>query len=305
VGFKFLNLMRKGVGIMRNGVGMYSYKLVIPALILYVVIFIVPTFTGLYYSFTDWSPLNDRVSFIGLENFKYIFQDSVLTLAIKNTFIYAIIVVIFKNVLGLFLALALNASLKSKSLLRSVYFVPSIVSTIVIGLVFIPILQPEGLLNGFLNGIGLNFLAQYWLGDPKLVIYTISMVSVWQWTGYHMMIYLSGLQTISADYYEAAKIDGANVYQRFAHVTLPLLASSLNINIVLSLIGGLRVFSEVYALTNGGPGNASQVLTTSILNLFGENRWGMGTALNTVLFLFVAIAAIPLLHKMRKQEVEA
>ncbi|WP_019007521.1 carbohydrate ABC transporter permease [Cohnella laeviribosi] len=289
---------------MKNGIRLYSYRLVIPALILYCVFFILPTITGLYYSFTDWSPMNDAILFNGLDNFRYIFQNEVTRLAIKNTLIYAVIVVIFKNALGLLLAVALNAGLKTRNLLRAVFFAPSIVSTIVIGLVFIPILHPEGLLNRLLAGIGLESLGQYWLSDAKIVIFTIAGVSIWQWAGYHMVIYLAGLQGISNDYYEAAKIDGANGFKRFIHITIPLLSASLNINLILSLIGGIRVFSEVYALTNGGPGNASQVLSTFILVLFGEGRWGLGTALNTVLFVFVAIVAIPLLHKMRKQEVE-
>lgn len=283
----------------------YSYSLVIPALLVYLVIFIVPTFSGFYYALTDWSPTKPNIGFVGLENFKYIFQNEVLLLALKNTFLYTVIVVIFKNGLGLLLAVGLNLQLKSRNFLRAVFFIPSIVSTIVIGLVFIPILQPEGILNTFFRSIGLDFFAQYWLSDIHIVMYTISAVSVWQWAGYHMVIYLAGIQTISSDYYEAAQLDGANAFQRFRHITLPLLAASININVILSLIGGLKVFSEVYALTNGGPGNASQVLTTSILSLFGEGRWGLGTALNVVLFLFVAIIAIPLLHKMRKQEVEA
>jgi len=290
---------------MKNGSNVYTYRLVLPALILYCLFFIFPTLTGFYYSFTDWSPSRDIITFTGFANFKYIFKDEVMLLAIKNTIIYAVIVVVFKNLFGLLLAVALNTAIKSRNILRAVFFIPSIISTIVIGLVFIPILQPEGLLNRFLSMVGLESLTQYWLSDTKIVIFTIAAVSIWQWAGYHMIIYLAGLQSISADYYEAAKIDGANVIKRFRHITIPLLASSININIILSLIGGLRVFSEVYALTNGGPGNSSQVLSTYILVLFGEGRWGLGTALNTVLFLFVAIVAIPLLHKMRKQEVEA
>ena len=283
----------------------YSYSLVLPALLVYLVIFVVPTFSGYYYALTDWSPVKQSIQFVGLDNFKSIFQNEVLLLALKNTFIYTIIVVIFKNGLGLLLAIGLNMQLKTRNFLRAVYFIPSIVSTIVIGLVFIPILQPEGILNSFFRSLGLDFLAQYWLSDIGIVMYTISAVSIWQWAGYHMVIYLAGIQTISSDYYEAAQIDGANRFQRFRHITLPLLAASININVILSLIGGLKVFSEVYALTNGGPGNASQVLTTSILSLFGEGRWGLGTALNVVLFIIVAIIAIPLLRKMRKQEVEA
>ncbi len=228
-----------------------------------------------------------------------------MLLAIKNTIIYAVIVVIFKNLLGILLAVILNRALKTKNILRAIFFIPSIVSTIVIGLVFLPILHPDGLINAFLSSVGLGSLTQYWLSDAKIVIFTIAAVSIWQWAGYHMVIYLAGLQAISSDYYEAAKIDGANDFKQFIHITIPLLAASININVILSLIGGLRVFSEVYALTNGGPGNASQVLSTMILVLFGEGRWGLGTALNTVLFIFVAIVAIPLLHRMRKQEVEA
>lgn len=290
---------------MNSNIRLYSYWLVIPALLLYCVFFIFPMLAGFFYSFTDWSPVKNTLSFNGWENFRYIFRNDVTRLAIKNTLIYAVVVVIFKNLFGLLLAVALNTGLKTRNVLRAVYYAPAIVSTIVIGLVFIPILHPNGLLNQMLTRIGLEALTQYWLVDRKIVILTIAAVSIWQWSGYHMAIYLAGLQGISGEYFEAAKIDGANAFQRFRHITIPLMAASININVILSLIGGIRVFSEVYALTNGGPGNASQVLSTYILVLFGEGRWGLGTAMNTVLFLFVALVSIPLLYKMRKQEVEA
>ncbi|RED55293.1 carbohydrate ABC transporter membrane protein 1 (CUT1 family) [Cohnella lupini] len=284
---------------------MYSYRLVIPALVMYGLVFIYPTITGFYYSFTDWSPINGILKFSGLDNFKYIFNNDALLLAIRNTIVYAAICIVLKNVFGLLLAVALNTAIRSRNWLRAVFFAPSIVSSIVIGLVFIPILQPEGLLNEFASFIGLGALRQYWLSDTSIVIFTIAAVSIWQWTGYHMAIYLAGLQSISNDFYEASTIDGANAWQRFRFMTIPLLSASININVMLSLVGGLRVFGEVYSLTNGGPGNASQVLSTSVFVLFGEGRWGLGTALNTLLFLIVSVAAIPLLRKMRKQEVEA
>lgn len=290
---------------MRNSIKTYSCWLVIPALVLYGIFFILPTMTGFYYSFTDWSPMKNTITFNGLENFRYILDNDVTRLAIKNTLIYAVIVVIFKNLFGLLLAMAMNTAIRTRNILRGIFYAPAIVSTIVIGLVFIPILHPNGLLNQTLSAVGLGGLAQYWLTNPKIVMFTIAAVSIWQWAGYHMAIYLAGLQGISSEFYEAAKIDGANAFHRFRHITLPLMAASLNINIILSLIGGIRVFSEVYALTNGGPGNASQVLSSYILVLFGEGRWGLGTAMNTVLFLFVAIVSIPLLYRMRKQEVEA
>jgi raffinose/stachyose/melibiose transport system permease protein len=275
-----------------------------PALLLYSTLFILPAIIGSYFSFTDWTIGKDTISFIGFENFKTIFTDSELVDAIANTFIYAIIVVIFKNGLGLLLSLAVNAKIPATNFFRAVFYLPAVISSIVIGLVFTRVLHPEGILNATLNSLGLGFLALDWLTDIRIVIFTIAAVSIWQWTGYHMAIYLAGLQGIPADYYEAAEIDGAGAFQKFRHITIPMLAPSININVILSLIGGLRVFSEVYALTNGGPGNASQVLTTEVLKMFGSGSWGMGTAMNTVLMVIVGLISIPLLYNMRKQEVE-
>ena len=133
---------------------------------------------------------------------------------------------------------------------------------------------------------------------------SIAGVSIWQWSGYHMVVYLAGLQAIPASYYEAAKIDGASALQRFTNITFPMLAPAFNINMLLSLIGGLKVFSEPYALTNGGPGNASQVIALEVFSKFGRGQWGLGTALNVTLAVFVSIICIPVLYNMRKREVE-
>lgn len=283
---------------------MYTYSLVVPALLIYGIFFVVPTINGVYYSLTDWNVSKTTINFIGLKNFKTIFLDSELRKAITNTFIYAIVVVIFKNLFGLLLALAVNVKTVFRNYFRSVFFLPCILSTIVIGLVFVPILHPEGILNTFLGMIGLSFLAKSWLTDTKIVMFTIAGVSIWQWSGYHMVIYLAGLQGISETYSEAAKIDGANAFQRFFKIYLPLLAPSVNINLILSLIGGLKVFSEPYALTGGGPGKASQVIALEVFSRFGKGEWGLGTTLNVVLMIFVAVICTPLLIQMRKKEVE-
>jgi raffinose/stachyose/melibiose transport system permease protein len=283
---------------------LYSYNLLIPALIIYGIFFVLPSLLGLYYSLTDWTIGKDTIKFVGFENFKYIFTDDELKLALSNTFKYTILVVIMKNLFGLLLALAVNSRILCRDFYRTVIYMPAVMSTIVIGLIFIPILQPQGILNDFLNAIHLPFLAQDWLGDRRIVIFTIACVSVWQWTGYHMAIYLAGLQTISQTYYEAALIDGATIWQKLRYITLPFLRPSINVNVMLSLIGGIKVFSEVYALTNGGPGNASQVLTTEVLARFADGRWGLGTALNVVLTLIVGIISIPLLRKLREGEIE-
>ncbi len=294
---------------MKETTRLYSYYWVLPALAIYVLLFILPMVIGLYSSMTDWTMGIDSIHFVGLDNFRFIFNDAELLGSIGNTFIYTIVVVVFKNLIGFFLAVAVNVDMGKRvrvnNFFRTVFYLPAVVSTIVIGIVFTRILHPDGLLNGFLNAVGLSFLAKDWLIDTKIVMFTIAAVSIWQWSGYHMAIYLAGIQGIPKDYYEAAMIDGASSFQRLRNVTVPLLMPSININVILSLIGGLKGFSEVYALTNGGPGHSSQVLTTEVLAKFGEGRWGLGTALNTVLLILVAVICIPLLREMRRQEVEA
>ena len=282
----------------------YSYTLLIPALLIFTIFFVAPSVYGVYYSLTDWTIGKDTISFVGLENYRAIFESSELKQAIYNTFLYAVIVVIGKNVNGLLLALAVNTKMKLRGYFRVIFFLPCVISTIIIGLVFVPILHPNGILNEFLGMMGLGFLQQSWLVDTRIVMLSIAGVSIWQWSGYHMVVYLAGLQGIPESYYEAAKIDGATAMQRFTNITFPMLAPAFNINMLLSLIGGLKVFSEPYALTNGGPGHASQVIALEVFSKFGRGQWGLGTALNVTLAIFVSIICIPVLYKMRKREVE-
>lgn len=283
----------------------YQYCLVWPALFLYSVFFVIPAIIGIGYSFTDWSTFHNSVSFVGLDNFVKIFQDRELSRSLVNTLKYAVVVVIFKNGLGLLLAIAVNTKLKGRNIFRMIFYVPAVISTIAVGLIFTQILHPNGMLNHVLELVGLSFLQQRWLVDSKIIMYSIAAVSIWQWTGYHMTIYLAGIQGIDETFYEAARIDGATFLQELRYVMIPLLRSSININVIFSLIGGIKVFSEVFVLTNGGPGSASQVLATEVFKKFGEGNWGLGTALNTVLLIFVTIICVPLLVAMRKQEVEA
>lgn len=288
---------------MKGTKSLYSYYLTWPALLIYSLFFVLPAFVGLYYSFTDWRLDRDTISWIGFENFERIFTDSVLLLALKNTFIFAVVTVLGKNIIGIVLAVALNMKLKTQNLLRAIFYSPSILSVLVISIVFTPMLRMDGTVNRMLEAIGLGSLAQAWLTDPMIVIWTVAFVSIWQHAGFQMAIYLAGLQSISREYYEAAKIDGAGAWSSFFKITLPLLLPAININLMLTLIGGLKVFSEVFVLTGGGPGNASQVVGTIILRSFGEGSWGLGTAMNTLLFVIVTIIAIPLLIFMRRKEV--
>ncbi|MGN7761412.1 carbohydrate ABC transporter permease [Paenibacillus sp. 22594] len=282
---------------------LYSYYLIWPALLIYSIFFVFPALTGLYYSFTDWRLDRDSITFIGWDNFERIFTDKTLLLAIKNTFIFAVVTVLGKNLLGIALAVGLNMKLKSKNILRAIFYSPSILSVLVISIVFTPMLRSDGTINRIFDAVGLHSLSQAWLTNPSIVIWTVAAVSIWQHTGFQMAIYLAGLQSISKEYYEAATIDGAGSWRSFRSITVPLLLPAININVMLTLIGGLKVFSEVFVLTGGGPGNASQVVGTIILRSFGEGSWGLGTAVNTLLFAAVTIIAIPLLIFMRRKEV--
>ncbi|MGR6543783.1 carbohydrate ABC transporter permease [Paenibacillus tundrae] len=288
---------------MKRTKNLYSYYMIFPALIIYSIFFVVPAIAGFYYSFTDWRLDRLELTFIGWDNFKKIFSDKTLILALQNTAIFAIVTVVGKNVIGLLLAVGLNMRLRTKNLLRAIFYSPSILSILVISILFTPMLRTEGTINQLLEAVGLHTLSQAWLTNPSIVIWTIAIVSIWQSAGFQMAIYLAGLQSISQEYYEAAKIDGASSWRSFFKITLPLLLPAININLMLTLIGGLKVFSEVYVMTGGGPGNASQVVGTIILRSFGEGNWGLGTAVNTLLFVVVTIIAIPLLIFMRRKEV--
>jgi len=296
-----LELLKK-----RKNLIFYNPLLVWPALILFAVFFLAPSLAGFYYAFTDWSPYNRPLNFVGLNNFARIFREPISVKALQNTLIYAVTTTVFKNVIGLLLALALNMRLKTRNITRAIYFMPAILCSIIVGLLFNSILHPtKGLLNNLLNDAGLGFLKQNWLTDTKIVMYTISAVEIWQWSGFHMAIYLAGLQGVPTDLKESMLIDGANGWQRFRYLTFPFILPSFNINLITSLIGGFKVFDMVFLLTNGGPGFASQVVGVLIYKAFGDGFWGLGTAYSILQFAVIMIVSATILSYLRTKEIEA
>lgn len=183
---------------------------------------------------------------------------------------------------------------------------PSVLSTLIIGMVFKSILDPaSGLLNTFLRSIGLDFLAGKWLVTSELAFGSVMAVDIWRGTGYIMTILIAGILSISTTYYEAASIDGANGWQKFRHITLPLLLPTLATTTVLNVIYGLKVFDMIYALTNGGPGKATtEVLYTAVFKRFGTGQYAVGTALSSVMFVFMVIIGFFMIRIMTKGEVE-
>lgn len=285
----------------------YSKWFAAPALIFFSLFFILPNLFGLVFAFTDWSIFYvgfDQVNFIGLDNFKQLFSERLLLKAAGNTFYFAIVTVVFKNVIGLALALLVNRPFKTKNYLRSVFFLPSILSTMVVAIVFSAIYNPQsGILNGFLNNVGLGFLAQEWLTNPKIAMTSICAMEIWQGTGLTMIIYLAGLQTVPKEYYESADLDGTTGFQKFRYITVPLILPTFTVNITLTLINGLKVFGQVYALTSGGPADATQVFQTFVYKYFSQGLLGYSSAAGLVFTVVIMVVSLTLTSVMRKKEV--
>lgn len=273
--------------------GPYPAYFVLPALVLYLTFFIVPSIGGIGYSFTDWNSYSTEVNFIGLDNYARIFSPKERYLTyLANTMIFAVVSIALKTVLGLGLAVLLHEGVKRfVNLYRVLIYLPVVLPTLIVALIFKSILNPAtGLLNSFLRSVGLDGFALQWLVDPRIALFSIIGVDTWKGVGFITVILLAGLQAIPKEYYEAAKIDGAGAWARFLHVTIPMLMPAIVVVTVLNVLHGLRVFDIVYALTNGGPGYATEVIYTEIFKAFSQGRFGLGTAISSVLFVILAVA---------------
>ena len=285
----------------------YPYWFLIIPLILYGVFFLLPSFLGIFYSFTDWNARSmGEVSFVGLKNYIEIFtSDKNYLSGIGHTLMFTIVSNIVKLVPALFLAIMLQEGLKGKNFYRTILYLPSILPFVIIGITFKSVLNYDnGLLNGFLDMVHLGFLKQKWLSDLNVVWGSVIGVDAWRGIGYVMTIFIAGLGAIPKTYYEAAQIDGASFWQRLKSITLPMLTGSIMINLVFGITYGLKVFDIIYVLTNGGPGHATEVVTTYSYQLYADGAYGMSTAFNTVLLILTAIAGIFVVKMMSKKEVQ-
>lgn len=284
-----------------------QWFLILP-LILYICFFLMPSVLGIFYSFTDWNArsLAQGVHFTGLENYINIFtSDKDYTAGIYHTLCFTVISNIVKLIPALLLAIMLKEGVKGKGVYRTLLYLPSVLPFIIIGLLFKSILNyNNGLLNETLEILHLGVLKQKWLSDLHMVWKSIYGVDAWRGIGYVMTIFLAGLNTIPKSYYEAAQIDGANFWQRLRHITLPMLSGAIMINLVFGITYGLKVFDIIYVLTNGGPGHATEVITTYSYRLYASGEYGMSTALNTILLLITAGIGVFVVKVMSKKEVQ-
>ena len=265
---------------------------IVPALLLFTFVVLVPSARGVYYAFTDWDGLDPAFSFIGSDNFTAIADDPDALQAIWHTLLIAVAITVIQNGIGLLLALGVNTMIKSRNLLRALLFAPAVITPIVTAYLWRNLLGPDGAVNSLLSAVGMDSWRQNWLGDPDLALWMIVLVVVWQFAGYSMVIFLAGLQSVPKEIYEAAAIDGSGPVRRFWSIIRPLLAPAVTINLMLSIIGGIKLFDQVYALTGGGPGHATDTISTLIYkDAFTLGEFGYSIALAVVLTAIVAIAS--------------
>ncbi len=285
----------------------YPYWFLLVPLVLYALFFLLPSLLGIFYSFTDWNSRTvDDLKFVGLKNYIEIFaSDKDYLSCIGHTLMFTVVSNIVKLIPALFLAVMLQEGLRGKNIYRTLLYLPSILPFVIIGIVFRSVLNyNNGLLNGALEFLQLGFLKQKWLSDLGVVWKSIVGVDAWRGIGYVMTIFIAGLGAIPKTYYEAAQIDGANFWQRLRHITLPMLSGSIMINLVFGITYGLKVFDIIYVLTNGGPGHATEVMTTYSYQMYANGQYGMSVAFNTILLIITAVVGVFIVRTMSKKEVQ-
>ncbi|MEE8836502.1 MAG: sugar ABC transporter permease [Eubacteriales bacterium] len=287
----------------------YPWWFVAIPLILYALFFLLPSILGVFYSFTDWSRMTPKngLHFVGFQNYAEIFSGkNQYAAGILNTLKFTVISNLVKIIPALFLAILLQEGVRGKNFYRTVFYLPSILPFVVIGLIFTSVLNySNGILNNTFEFLHMSWAKQKWLSDLHVVWKSIYMVDAWRGIGYVITIFIAGLNAIPRDYYEAARIDGANFWQRLWYVTLPMMRGAIMINLVFGVTYGLKVFDIIYVLTNGGPGHATEVITTYVYQLYGSGKYGVSTALSTVLLIVTAIVGIFIVKGMSAKNREA
>ena len=283
----------------------YPLWFIVLPMALYIVFFLFPSVLGVFYSCTDWSRNTSKtgLNFVGMKNYVEIFTSNKnYADGIVNTLRFTLVSNVVKIIPALFLAILLYEGLKGMGVYRTIFYLPSIIPFVILGILFTSVLNfKNGLLNNTLQAVGLGFLKQKWLSDLNVVWKSIFMVDAWRGIGYVMTIFMTGLSTIDKSYYEAAKVDGANFWQKLWYVTLPMMRGAIMINLVFGITYGLKVFDIVYVLTNGGPGHATEVMTTYSFQLYGAGQYGLSSAFNTILLLITAIVGIVIVRVMSRK----
>ena len=288
---------------------MYSNKLIIlvflfPALLLFCGVLIAPIGASAYFSFFDWNGLGAK-TFIGFSNYKELFTSDAIGFmkALRNSLLLAAFSVALQLPLALWLALTLGKKVKGERFFLSVFFMPVLISTVVIGQLWLKIYNPDyGILNVFLRSIGLSNWTHIWLGEKATALGAVFVPTLWQYVGYHMLLLYAGVKSVPPELREAAMLDGASDRQVDRYIVLPYIKPIIRISVIFAVTGSLKSFDLIYVLTNGGPLHATEVPSTLMINmLFLRNRYGMGSTI-AVLLIILCFAFALLINRIFKEE---
>lgn len=272
-----------------------GYAFIAPALLFYVVFLALPTLGTVLISFLNWTGISlNNIGWAGLDNYAALARDPVARDALIHNIVFIALGTTATVVLGLFLAVLLEKGLRGSNFFRGIFFIPSVTSLVVVGLVFTLMLSPDlGIVNPLLRSAGLGNLARPWLGDPATSLPMVIVADIWRSFGLAMFIFVAGLKGIDADLYEAAETDGASGWQMFWGITLPLLKPVIATVVVLLTVGSLKLFDLVYVMTNGGPNHASEVLSTwTFYQAFTQNRIGYGASISVTLLILTLVVGV-------------
>lgn len=270
----------------------YSLLLfVLPGTALYALFFIYPTLVGLFYSFTNWDGMSARYDFTGLANYGQVARDIVFRKSLLNNVKFMLFVVIVQSALSLVFALQLAKNSRTNVFLRSLYFFPTVISSVSVGLIWSFVYDPTlGLLNGALTGAGLEHWTRSWIGDVNIAIYSVAAVQAWAHIGQMVVIFVAGIQSIPSELYEAAVIDGGNRWQVFSRVTWPLLAPAATIVVTYTTIQSFKAFDLIFTMTGGGPSYSTEILSTYIYHVAFQNyQFGYASAGSVIFLAIIAL----------------
>ncbi|QWW19427.1 sugar ABC transporter permease [Schaalia sp. 19OD2882] len=286
----------------QNRTADHPLRFLIPAGVMLLVFFVLPTVMNFAYAFTDWSAFKKTIEFNGLDNLRSLFSSGTLLADIRITLVYALLVAVFQNVFGLALALLFEKDTTLNRFGRTLFFIPVIMSALAAGYIWQAILKTDGALNQILGWTVGHDVQIQWLGSTTWTIVILAAVHAWKWMGFSMLTYLAGLKTIDDEILEAAQVDGASRTTVFWRIKFPLLAPALTFNIATALLGSMNSFDIVQSLTDGGPGGSTEILNLFIWRTFGKGLYSQSTTMSLVLFVLVTLMAIPLITALRRRE---
>lgn len=287
----------------RRMVQQVPWWFLVPALVAYTIVVVVPDVQAMVFAFTNWDGLTDNFDFVGFDNFVKAFESPYALSSLINTLLLTIAVTVVQLIVGLLLALALNTQVRSRNVLRVAFFAPVVLTSVAVGYIWKYMYAPTGALNQILDLFGLGSLKHDWLGDPTVNLWAIAFMCVWQSAGFTMVIFLAGLQGVDTDLIEAAHLDGAGPWTRFWYVVRPLLAPAILINAVLCVSGGLKIFDQIYITTQGGPAHTTSTLATlTYTDGFVTGDYSFGVTLSVVLTALVSVVTIVQFRLMNRRE---